>query len=156
MSNPYAKYLDARDALDVMDEATARLERLVSGWNVDRFSRTYAPGKWDARTILLHLAHTELAFGTRLRLALTTDPYVVQPFDQDEWLKIEPALDGPAALQAFLAFRRFNRPLFGALTADQKARRFTHPERGDLQVSWIAELLAGHTVHHLQQLEQIR
>ena len=31
------------------------------------FDRPYAPGKWTARQVLIHLAQTELALGTRTR-----------------------------------------------------------------------------------------
>jgi hypothetical protein len=67
------------------------------------FARCYAPGKWDARRILVHLAHTEMAFGLRLRMALVTTHYVVQPFDQDGWMTRRPLVEGPVALGAYLS-----------------------------------------------------
>jgi hypothetical protein len=30
----------------------------------------------------------------------------------------------------------------------------SHPEYGTITVDWIVHLLAGHQIHHLQQLEQ--
>ena len=41
------------------------------------------------------------------------------------------------------------------LTPEQLGRRFSHPEYGELTVAWIMAQMAGHDIHHLQQLETI-
>jgi len=38
-----------------------------------------AGARWTVGQLMLHLAQTELAFGMRFRMALTTPSYVVQP-----------------------------------------------------------------------------
>jgi hypothetical protein len=69
-----------------------------------QFERSYAPGKWDARQILIHLAQSELALGYRVRMALTTPAYEAQAFDQDTWIARESKTGGPDALDAFLGW----------------------------------------------------
>ena len=120
-----------------------------------RFERSYAPGKWSARQILMHLAQSELALGTRARMALSTPNYTAQPFDQDIWMNREPALSGRDALEAFVVMARMNAALFGSLSAGDRATPFAHPEYGALTVDWVIHQTAGHQIHHLKQLEQI-
>ena len=43
-----------------------------------------------ARQLLTHLAQAEMVFANRLRFVLADDGYVIQPFDQDAWMRVEP------------------------------------------------------------------
>jgi hypothetical protein len=105
---PYSDDLGDRDPFAAMHDTIDRIAGLANAWPADRFERSYAPGKWSARQILTHLAHTEIALGTRARMALATPGYVAQPFDQDRWMARESRLGGPAAAAAFLAKGRLN------------------------------------------------
>ena len=153
--NPYAADLAGRDPLDALPETPIRLRTLTAGWSTADFERTYAPGKWTARQILIHLAQTELALGTRARMAVSTPSYAAQGFDQDRWMARESALGGREALDALAALAAMNRVLFASLSAADRATPFTHPEYGDLTVDWLIHQIAGHQIHHLKQLEQI-
>jgi hypothetical protein len=153
--NPYAASLGDREVLSALADTPARIRRIVSAIGPHGMSRSYAPGKWDARRLLVHLAQTELAFGVRARMALTTDAYLVQPFDQDRWMAREPAVDCDVALAAYEGMRGLNLALFGSLSQGERRRTFVHPERGQLEIQEIPALLAGHELHHLEQLEAI-
>jgi uncharacterized damage-inducible protein DinB len=152
---PYTKALGDREPVAAMRATGDRYRQLLSGWNPAQFERTYAPGKWTARQILIHLAQAELALGTRARMALSTPNYAAQNFDQDQWIAKEQKLSGKDALDAFLALVTMNREFFGALSAADRATTLSHPEYGTLTVDWILNQLAGHQIHHLGQLEQI-
>lgn len=153
--NPYAASLGSRDPLAAMADTPSRIRAIVKTIGPAGLGRSYAPGKWSARQLLVHLAQTELAFAVRLRMALTTDGYVVQPFDQDRWLAGEPAVEPNAALAAYEALRALNLSLFRGLTEAGLSRAFEHPERGRLVVRDLALMLAGHELHHLKHLETI-
>ena len=152
--NPYADKLGGRDAVAVLGDTPERIGQLVERMRGNDFARAYAPGKWNACQLLTHLAQAEMAFGMRVRLALTTDNYVVQPFDGDRWISREPIANGLEAFKAYYAMRQWNLPLFRSLTAEDRARTFTHPERGQLTIGAILEMLAGHELHHLEHLQQ--
>jgi hypothetical protein len=154
-TNPYGVPLGTRDPLVALGETPQRYRALAGRFTPDQFRRPYAPGKWNTSEILIHLAQTELAFSMRLRMALTIDGYVVQPFDQDGWMRMEPAVDGPRALDAYEAMRAFNLPLYRSLSVDQLSRRLQHPELGEMRVGWILEGLAGHELHHLPHIEAV-
>jgi hypothetical protein len=153
--NPYAASLGNRDPLLVLADTPARIRALVSKMGPDDLARSYAPGKWNAVQLLVHLAQTELAFGTRARMALTTAQYVVQPFDQDVWMACEPSGDLHVALAAYEGLRGLNLALFRSFTPEERTRTFMHPERGLLEIQEIPALLAGHELHHLSHLETI-
>ena len=59
--NPYAEDLGNRAPLDALGDTAERIRQLVASWSDDTFNKSYAPGKWSARQILVHLAQTELA-----------------------------------------------------------------------------------------------
>ena len=86
---PYTKDLGDREPIAAIRASAARYRQLLAGWTPAQFERTYAPGKWTARQILIHLAQTELALGTRARMALSTANYAAQAFNQDRWMEIE-------------------------------------------------------------------
>ena len=153
--NPYAADLGNQDALDALGKTPARIAAAVDGWTAADFERSYAPGKWSIRKVLIHLAQTELALTTRVRFALSQPGYAAQSFSQDDWIPIEDKTEARIALDAYTALRRFNLAMFRNLTPAQRERTFTHPEYGTLTVAWVANQMAGHDIHHLQQIESL-
>jgi hypothetical protein len=150
---PYSTDLDGREPIATLRETTSQIGAIAGGWSAADFERSYAPGKWSARQVLIHLAQTELALGARARMALTTPNYSAQSFNQDEWLARDAGLTGRAALDAFLALAAMNLAMFDALTPADRQATLTHPEYGALTVDWILHQMAGHQIHHLRQLE---
>jgi hypothetical protein len=152
---PYTSDLGDREPIDAMRAGAARTGELAGGWSPADFERSYAPDKWSARQILTHLAHTELALGYRVRMALAAPNYVAQSFDQDAWMARESGLSGRAALDTLLAANAMNRALFGSLSPADRSTAFSHPEYGALTVDWLIHQMGGHLIHHLKQLEVI-
>ena len=154
--NPYADDLGSTDPLKALADTPKKIQRLTGKWTKREWERSYAPGKWSARQILVHLAQAELALTTRVRFAASQDGYTAQPFDQDAWLALDDHADAATAVEAYLALRRFNLAMFKGLTPKQRKAEFTHPEYGALTPEWVAAQLAGHDIHHLKQLKQIK
>jgi hypothetical protein len=152
---PYTNDLGNREPIAALRETTSRIGAIAGGWPAADFERSYAPGKWSARQLLIHLAQTELALGTRARMALTTPNYAAQSFNQDQWIARDAGLTGRAALDAFLGIAAMNLAMFDALTPAERETTLSHPEYGVLSVDWILHQMAGHQIHHLQQLEEI-
>jgi hypothetical protein len=137
------------------DRPLDRIRELTRNWTPAHFERSYAPGKWTARQILIHLAQTEIGLGHRARMVLTSWQYTAQPFDQDAWVARETTLSGPAALEALVALHGMNQALFASLSPAERATPFSHPDYGTLTVDWIAQLLESHLTHHVAHFEQI-
>ena len=153
--NPYAEPLGDRDPMTALGQTPQEIRAVVEGWSAEQLERSYAPGKWSARKILIHLAQTELALPTRVRYALGTTGYQAQSFEQDEWMNADSSADARTALDAYTATRAFNMAMWRSLTTEQLKRTFTHPDFGELNVAWVAAQMAGHDLHHLRQFQQI-
>lgn len=154
--NPYADDLGTLDPLKALAETPKKIHALVGTWPAKRWQKSYAPGKWTGRLILVHLAQTELALTTRVRFAASQDGYVAQSFDQDQWLPLDERADGPTALGAYVALRKLNVLMFKGMAPTHRKQVFTHPEYGALTPEWVAAQLAGHDIHHLKQLRLIK
>jgi hypothetical protein len=153
--NPYAVFLDGQDAGALVKQFPDKLVAIVSKLGPAGMNRSLAPGKWTVAEILCHLADTEIAFSFRWRQALAEEDHVVQPFDQDHWAKHYATISGEQALQAVLALRRWNSILLDQLSPGEWERHVTHPERGELTFRILVEIMAGHDLNHLGQLEKI-
>jgi uncharacterized damage-inducible protein DinB len=153
--NPYAKWIEGKDALAALTETPVKIGTLLQQIGMNGWDRTYAPGKWNVRQIMTHLAQCELIFGARFRQAVTQDDYVVQPFDQDQFMTREPLENDAVVIQAYESLRLWNLALYRSFTAEERARQLTHPERGAMTVQQMLEMVAGHDLNHLAQLEAI-
>jgi len=153
--NPYGAALGDMDVMRALADTPERLRSLAERMTPEQYAQSYAPSKWTAGQLFLHLAQTELAFNMRVRMAITTEAYVVQPFDQEAWMAREPLVAGVDAFRGYYAMRHFNLPLYRSLTPDERRRPLFHPERGAMIVEWILESLAGHERHHLKHVETI-
>lgn len=154
-TTPYSTDLGTREPLAAIRDTTERVRALTSAWSPAHFERCYAPGKWTARQLLIHLAQSEIALGNRARMGVSSPNYAAQAFDQDKWMAKESSVGGREALDAFLALAAMNRSFFEGLSSADRAAALTHPEYGTLTVDWILHQLAGHQIHHLKQLEQV-
>jgi hypothetical protein len=152
---PYTRDLDGREPVGAIRETASRVEELTRDWTPAMFERQYAPGKWSARTVLIHLAQSELALGARARMALTTPDYASQSFDQDAWMAREQNMSGREAADTYVCLARFNAAFYAGLSDADRQTAFSHPEYGALTVDWLIHQTAGHQVHHYAQLQAL-
>ena len=151
---PYSNYVEGREPVDVLRETLAGFREVVARNTPEQWATPWAPGKWTAHQVAVHMTQWELIFSTRIRMAIGQPSYTVQPMEQDLLLNIEaPAVDAKTAAEAFEAVRRMNINLVAALTPEQRAAKITHPQRGEIDVEDLIVTLAGHGAHHLKQIK---
>jgi hypothetical protein len=153
--NPYAKHLDGQNYMEVLAATPPALASVVQQIGDAGLGRSYGPGKWTASEIVCHLADCEIAFGFRIRQALVENPHLVQPFDREVWAVNYGSLDPSLALETFTGLRNWNLALLRARAGDISSRKLSHPERGDMTLEGMLELIAGHDLNHRKQLETI-
>jgi hypothetical protein len=153
--NPYASFLGDRNPLEVVEQTPRTLTGLALKFDAASMEWRPAPGKWNAREILCHLADCEIAFAFRFRQTLAEDHHVIQSFDQERWAGMYGGLGARSALNAFSGLREWNLALIGSTPADAMSKRVQHPERGEMTFRVIIETMAGHDLNHLAQLERI-
>lgn len=121
--------------------------------------RSYREGGWTAREILAHLADVEFINLWRFCRAVTVDGGRVDPFDENGWARELPYAERPLGLSRalFEAARRTLLHHVTTLPAEVLDRPGAlHAEKGRLSPREWAELMVGHTRHHLGQLHAIR
>lgn len=154
-THPYAEILGDRDPMEVLADTQRTIPILAESLGPDGLKRSYAPGKWTAAEVLAHLADCEIAFGFRVRQILAEPVLPIQPFDENGWARHYSEMDGVAAVQTFESLRGWNLSLFTKLSEEELSRASTHPERGPQSVDRAIRVMAGHTLHHIAQLEKI-
>ena len=154
MSTPYAEHVGGHSPLATMRDSAARYRALVDRLTPEQWQAPWAPGKWTRHQVVVHVMQWEIIFSTRVRMAVAAPDYVVQPMEQDDLLNLEaPLVDVPTVTAAFLGLHDMNVSLVAGLTPEMCARVVTHPERGQIDVQDLLITLAGHPVHHLNQIE---
>jgi hypothetical protein len=117
----------------------------------------YAPGKWTARQVLLHIVDTETVQLDRLRRILAEDAPVLAAFDQDRWTARLGGEGRPLteARALFLAARATMRRLVAGMSAEDWCRTGVHTVRGPMTAEAVIILAHGHCAHHGEQITAV-
>ena len=150
-------YLEGKKPLEVLAATPGQVERLVAGAAKDRLAKRPSPEKWSVTEILAHLADAELVQGFRIRLILGASGTAIQGFDQDVWAQYSDyaSHDPGLSLEAYRVNRERVLRLLKTLTEDMWERFGIHSERGKETVRRVSEMMAGHDINHLRQIEAI-
>ena len=146
--------LGDNDPVLVLEATPARLETLTLGFTESDWSRSYGPGKWDARHIVAHLADVELGVGFRIR-QMVAGVETLQAFDENAWAEPYSRSDPALAMETFRALRAWNLLRYASFGLEEWLRESLHPERGPMSVDLSVRLSAGHDLNHLGQLERL-
>ncbi len=152
MSIPYRDVLGERDPQQVMAETPTRLAAYFDALTPAQAETSSAPGKWNPRELMCHLADCEIAWAWRLRYAYERDNAIMQPFDQDPWARMYAHYTLAQARATFSALRAWNVAFVGGLTEADKQKAIAHPEHGQLTLWTLVEIIGGHDLHHLGRL----
>jgi DinB superfamily len=149
--------VEGRNAVQLQSAAPKKLERLVKGVSAGKLRKRPAPAKWSIAEIVAHLADTELVVGYRIRMILGAPGTPIQAFDQDAWAA---ALgygerDVRVSLAQFRALREANLRLLKSLKKEHWKHYGLHAERGEESVETIVQMMAGHDLNHIAQIERI-
>jgi hypothetical protein len=136
----------------------ATLEEALHGASGDETSYVPAPGKWNIRQIVRHLADTEIVVGMRLRQIVAEDKPLLVPFDQDAWaanLGYEHA-DAFDSLERFRSVREDTARVLESLPVEAFDRMGVHPERGTKALLEWVTVYGGHVETHARQIRALR
>jgi len=157
-TNPYAQYLGDKDVYSVLKSTVERIRELTAGLSPEQLAIPPEPGKWSIHQIVAHLADCDLVFQTRARMVMFQDKPTLVGFDQDPWAlgwmrEQEPWIETFGKLAVL---RRSMLRLFQSAEKQNFLRYGIHTERGPVTLSDIFEIMAGHDINHLQQIERVR
>jgi hypothetical protein len=143
--------------LEVLAHAPERITRLIAGVPLERMGKRPAPGTLSVTEILAHLADAEFVQGFRIRLILGASGTSIQGFDQDAWATCaDYASHNPTlSFEAYRVTRERTTLLLKDLTEEMWKRFGMHSERGKETVRRVSEMMVGHDINHIRQIEAI-
>ncbi|HET6267922.1 MAG TPA: DinB family protein [Acidobacteriota bacterium] len=147
--------LGKRDPIEVLESTIARMEAL--GRAIRNSDSKSQSGRWSARQLLTHFAEGEIVFAYRLRAILSASGSSIQAYDQDAWVGKAGYLerDAALALELFKAVRSANLAFLRNLKKEEWQYFGMHSERGKETIEQMVNLMAGHDLNHLRQLEEL-
>ena len=148
---------EGQNPLKVQAGTAKKLDRLIKGVSASRLRKRPSPEKWSVGEILAHLVDAEIVTGWRIRQILGAPGSPIQAYDQDKWadnLRYDSA-DCGKKLDLFIKMREENIALLKSLGPKEWKRWGMHEERGKETIERMVQMIAGHDINHVKQIEQI-
>ena len=116
-----------------------------------------APGKWNAREIVHHLADSEMTSAVRLRLLVAEENAAIRAYDEKDFAaRLHYERPIASSLLAFQAARLSTGELLDSMTEADFAKTGTHPEHPSYSVDRWLEIYAAHAHNHAEQIRRAR
>lgn len=156
---PIDNYSDADRAvlIDEIRTAPGKLRDAVAGLSDEQLNTKYR--NWTIRQITHHLADSHLHSIIRFKWALTEDHPTIKAYEEGDWVQTTDSRDGDLepALALLDGLHAKWVQLLEAMTADQFARTFHHPQSNESVSLWQAlNSYAWHGRHHTGQILWLR
>jgi hypothetical protein len=150
-------YLQGVEPMKVLASSPGKLSKLLKGVARRKLSKRPEPDKWSVTEILAHLADTEMVVGFRMRLILGASGTTVQAFDQDVWSGFSQyrKQDPKLSFEAYRIQRERNIRLLRSIPKEMWDNYGMHTERGKETITRLTEMVAGHDINHLRQIDRI-
>ena len=150
-------YQQGKKPLAVLSGTTGKIEKLIKKAPSAKMKKRTDPTKWSVGEVLAHLADSELVLSFRIRLVLGSNGTPIQAFDQDVWANYSHyrKMDPKESFERFKVLRASNVKLLKTISKEMWDNYGMHSERGKESVVRMTEMLAGHDINHLRQLEKM-
>ncbi|MGI9626894.1 MAG: YfiT family bacillithiol transferase [Longimicrobiales bacterium] len=144
--------------IDQIAQLPMQMRNAVKGLEPEQLDTPYREGGWTLRQVVHHVSDSHLNSYVRFKWALTEEEPTIKAYYEDRWaeladyqaLPIQTSLDFLALLVAKWV------TLLSALTPEQLARRYVHPESGPQDLAYTIGSYAWHGRHHLAHITMTR
>lgn len=152
----YAPYYDTYvskvpdgEILHTLERQMVESQELLGRVTQDKAVTPYAPGKWNIREVVGHLADAERVFCHRALWFARGAPGPLPSFEQDDWVPTSGAADRTLSslLTEWRVIRSGTVQLFAGLPEEALLRR-GEASGASFTVRSFAWIIAGHEVHH--------
>jgi hypothetical protein len=142
--------------MDLIRQLESTRDETLGYFSLDQgdLNRSYAPGKWSVRFLLLHLADSETVLFDRIRRVLSEPRQVIWVYDQDAWAKGLDYSRVPLDIaRGIYDSVRKGIIYYADLYYEQKGRlEFVHSVTGVRTLKDEFDKVASHNEHHLAQI----
>ena len=151
-----ADFVGDRDSLEVLSASADVLDAMAKAHSPAQMRTRPFEGKWTPNEIIGHLLDAEWVYGYRMRLILGEDNPTILGMDQDLWVETQRhnERDPHELVAAFRAIRNEDLYFWKHLSAGDLDRAGQHNERGAETLGDILNMLAGHDLWHIDQIER--
>jgi uncharacterized damage-inducible protein DinB len=146
-----------REWISEIEHAPGRLWGAIAGLSDAQLDTRYK--NWTVRQIVHHLADSHVNSYVRFKWALTEERPTIKAYDEGRWAALEDSRSGDVAAPLALVEALHARwvLLLTAMTEEQFARSFVHPETGKtIGLSDALCYYAWHGRHHTGQILWLR
>ena len=156
-AHPYLKLLadSGADPLDILASSPAKLDAMLQGVTPEQAERKPSPEKWNLREIVAHIADCEIAWSWRFRQIYGGRDPELQPFEQDRWAGVYKGCTLAQAQETWRVLRAWNVSMLRTLSPEERDKPAHHPDMGAVTLGTVADIAAGHDLHHLHSLEHV-
>jgi len=144
--------------VDDVAAAPARLRAAVEGLSPQQLDTPYRDGGWTVRQVVHHVPESHMNAYIRFKLALTEDVPTIKPYMEDRWAQTGDVSKTPIEVSMALLDNLHERwvILLHSLNDQDFARKFRHPELGELTLGLNLGLYAWHGKHHVAHITSLR
>lgn len=135
----------------------AKLRAAVAGLTDAQLDTPYREGGWTVRQLVHHVADSHMNGLIRVKLALTEDSPTIKPYAQQHWANLpDTKLPIELSLRIIDGVHERLDAIVAALTPDDYAKTFVHPENGLTRLDNWVQLYAWHSRHHVAHVTELR
>ena len=147
-----------QEFLGVLAAAPEWLASAVAGLTPAQLDTPYRPGGWTVRQVAHHIPDSHVNAYVRMKLALTENEPLVQPYDEEKWAKLPDVAATPVEVSVALldALHRRWVVLLRSLSAKDFARTARHQSWGIVTLDFLLADYAWHSRHHVAHITSLR
>ncbi len=126
------------------------------GLSADDLEKTYAPGKWTVKQVLVHLADAESVLHERIKRIIAEPGQVIWAFDQDMWCRNLDYENFPLEVSKDLYMANRQSVIFLAqkFYKDSINKTFVHSQTGVRTLKEEFDKVALHNSEHIHQINK--
>lgn len=138
-----------------IERIPAEVEKLVRGFDSNRWDVPYREGGWTARQVVHHMADSHLNAYVRFKWTLTETTPVIKVYDEKAWAETpETKLDPVISISFLKSLHPKWTALLKLLRAEDLRKEFIHPDtKKNIPLDRLIALYAWHGEHHLGHLK---
>ncbi len=145
-----------RNPIEVMSKTADALADIVRRHSAKQMQARPFEGKWTPNEVIGHLVDAEWVYGYRMRMILCEDDPIITPMEQDPWVAGQNYNQRPpdSLVEMFRHMREYNLHLWRQMGEREFARTGRHQQRGSESLGMMVEMLAGHDLSHIDQINR--
>jgi uncharacterized damage-inducible protein DinB len=148
---------ERRARIAVIAATPERLREAVAGLSEAQLDTPYRPGGWTVRQVVHHVPDSHANAYVRFKLALTEDEPAIRPYQEALWAQLPDSAAPPElSLRLLEALHERWVRMLTALTPEQWARTYRHPESGVHTLDGLLAVYSWHGPHHVAHVTSLR